>query len=272
MSERRVDYDAVAPTYDDRYRRNDYAGIEAALLDFLGPDPSIDLLDVGCGTGHWMETLARRCRLAAGVDPSREMLARARAAAPAGALARGRAERLPWRAASFDRVFVVNALHHFDDPLAALGEARRVLRPGGRLLTVGLDPHTGLDRWWIYDWFPEARSLDLLRYLSCEEIRRMMRAAGLAECRSWVAQHMPAQIPVREAIARGILEPGTTSQLAILTEAEYRKGRDSLEGEMLRREARGESMMLSADLRLYATTARAGGTPGRPRLGGARRK
>jgi hypothetical protein len=35
-----------------------------------------------------------------------------------------------------------------------LDEARRVLRSGGRLMTIGLDPHLGIDRWYIYDYFP----------------------------------------------------------------------------------------------------------------------
>jgi len=52
-------------------------------------------------------------------------------------------------------VYSINALHHFDDRSAHFAEARRVLRPGGGILTIGLDPHTGKDRWFIYDFlFP----------------------------------------------------------------------------------------------------------------------
>ena len=39
-------------------------------------------------------------------------------------------------------------------------EARRVLRAGGSLMSVGLDPHTALDQWWIYDYFPGALAAD----------------------------------------------------------------------------------------------------------------
>ncbi len=80
--------------------------------------------------------------------------------APDAALAHGRAEHLPWRDAAFHRVVCINALHHFGDPLAFLQEARRVLHPGGAVMTIGLDPHTGLDQWCIYDYFEGTLAID----------------------------------------------------------------------------------------------------------------
>jgi ubiquinone/menaquinone biosynthesis C-methylase UbiE len=43
-------------------------------------------------------------------------------------------------------------------------EVRRVLRPGGRLMSIGLDPHEKRDRWFVYDFFPETLELDLNRF------------------------------------------------------------------------------------------------------------
>ncbi len=70
------------------------------------------------------------------------MLERARASVPQAELLHGSAERLPWPEGSFDRVLCINALHHFADAPAFIAGARRVLRPGGGLIVVGLDPHT----------------------------------------------------------------------------------------------------------------------------------
>jgi ubiquinone/menaquinone biosynthesis C-methylase UbiE len=94
-----------------------------------------------------LAVLPGRVRKAAGLDRSAEMLQRA---APSAHVVRGRAEKLPWRSNSFDRLFCINALHHFTDADAFMIEAQRVLRPEGALLTIGLDPHTALDSWWIY--------------------------------------------------------------------------------------------------------------------------
>ena len=180
-----VNYDAVAPAYDRRYERNRYDGVTAVLQRFIYPaacagEPAgADAAEVGCGTGHWLAEIRDRVRTAAGLDLSAGMLHRARTTAPSARLVRGRAESLPWVKESFDRLFCINALHHFADADAFMGEAYQVLRPGGAIMTVGLDPHTRLDRWWIYDYFPSAVSADLARYLPSESIRARLASRGV---------------------------------------------------------------------------------------------
>ena len=119
---KRVDYDAVSSEYGRRYDRHRYAGVERAVLDFATSAPTAAVLEVGCGTGHWLALLQPHVATA-GVDLSRGMLEHARQAVPGARLVQARAEHLPWRAGSFDRVLCVNALHHFDDPRAFLADA-----------------------------------------------------------------------------------------------------------------------------------------------------
>ena len=93
-------------------------------------------LELGCGTGLFLERVARSGAALVGIDLSADLLARARSRI--GALAnvsvlRGDAHRLPFPDASFDAVYGSSILHHLD-VVAALGEARRVLRTGGRLV------------------------------------------------------------------------------------------------------------------------------------------
>jgi len=239
-----VDYGLVAPAYDRRYERNRYDGVEAALRRFIGDAGCVDAAEVGCGTGHWLAALQGRVRTAAGLDLSAAMLQRARLAAPSARVARGRAEQLPWAAERFDRLFCINALHHFADADAFMIEARRVLRPDGAILTIGLDPHTGLDTWWIYDYFPAALNADRARYLPAASIRTRLEAAGFVDAVTEVAQHMPAAIPFEAALERGTVDRRATSQLMVIGDAEYDAG--------LRR-LRAERPILHADLRLYAT-------------------
>ena len=97
---------------------------------------------------------------------------------------RARSEALPFGDGLFDRIFCVNALHHFTDPMAFLREARRVLGRGGGLMTIGLDPHRGVDSWWIYDHFPEALVEDQRRYVPTRRIRELMESAGFSACES----------------------------------------------------------------------------------------
>jgi ubiquinone/menaquinone biosynthesis C-methylase UbiE len=96
------------------------------------------VLDVGCGPGNFTREFAHVVGaegLAAGIDASATMLARAVADTPSGDVAyvRGDAVRLPFRDASFDAVCCFAALHLFDDPDAALDHMARVLTPRGRI-------------------------------------------------------------------------------------------------------------------------------------------
>jgi ubiquinone/menaquinone biosynthesis C-methylase UbiE len=121
---RHVDYDHIAKTYDRRYQENDYSGVLAALMVFVGEHSNQHILEVGCGTGHWLRSLDGGETRVTGVDASARMLARARVQAPRAVLVQRAAERLPWAGESFDRVFCINALHHFRDKVAFLREAQ----------------------------------------------------------------------------------------------------------------------------------------------------
>lgn len=101
--------------------------------------PGLDLLDVGCGPGTITVDLARRVApgRVIGIDRAPEVIAEARAHAseqtvPLAFLV-GDLYGLPFADASFDVVHAHQVLQHLIDPVLALGEMRRVLRPGGVL-------------------------------------------------------------------------------------------------------------------------------------------
>ena len=248
-----VNYDSIAATYDRRYLENDYSGVERALMAFVGPNATGRVLEVGCGTGHWLRLLGESGMRVAGVDASGNMLSYARARALGAALAHGRAEHLPLRSQTFERVFCINAFHHFEDKVGFLSEAHRVLVPGGQVMTVGLDPHTATDRWYIYEYFEPALAIDKRRYPSSNQIREWMLALQFSSVRTSEVQHLPVGLSARAAIEQGRLRKGAASQLAVLTDEEYQRGVERLRRAVESAEARGDSLCLTADLRLYAT-------------------
>ena len=104
--------------------------------------PGERVLDVACGTGTLAREVAARTGpsgMVSGLDPSQAMLAAARRRAPHLVWKQGVAEALPFANGVFDAVVSQFGLTFFTDRRAALGEALRVLAPGGRLAVAVWD-------------------------------------------------------------------------------------------------------------------------------------
>ena len=250
-----VNYDRIAPEYDQRYAALEFGGIEEAVVAFAAGTPGLDTLEVGCGTGHWLDVLRSRGASVAGLDNSAEMLRIAATRVPDVPLRQGGAHRLPWEDHSFDRVLCVNAIHHFPDGTAFLAEARRVLRDRGGLMLVGLDPSRGVDRSFVYDFFEGVLEADVRRYPSTATLELWARRAGFRRCETYVAQHMRMRIPGRQALDSGLIGRNLVSQLAMLDDAAFAAGIDRIRRQLAEAESRGEQFFLVNDVRFYATTA-----------------
>jgi ubiquinone/menaquinone biosynthesis C-methylase UbiE len=141
------------------------------------------VLEIGIGSGLNLPFYRREVDAVLGVDPSPELLARAR---PHTAwvhfpveLRRGSAEQLPLDDRTVDTVVMTWTLCSIADPQRALGEIRRVLRPGGSLLFVehGQAREPGVARW-------QERLTPLWRRIAggCHlnrPIERLIESAGL---------------------------------------------------------------------------------------------
>lgn len=115
--------------------------LHRALIDLTVSTPLGDLLDVGCGRGSLLKLLASRSRRVVGVDidPNARQFARTElllAGIGNCSLRQGDMYALPFADAGFDTVILDDVLRTAERPTAALTEAARMLRPGGRLILL----------------------------------------------------------------------------------------------------------------------------------------
>jgi ubiquinone/menaquinone biosynthesis C-methylase UbiE len=134
-------YDSVAELYDDTFEDIAVRADELNWLNRqLGSASDLEVLDIGCGNGAFLEKLAPRIRRAVGVDISEKMLeqARKRNRRHEGfSFQQVKEPVLPFPDNSFDRVISVLSFRYLDwDPLVK--EILRVLKPGGEFLVVDM--------------------------------------------------------------------------------------------------------------------------------------
>lgn len=103
------------------------------LVEAVGAGPGTRALDLCCGHGNVTSGLVAVGAHVTGLDFSPAMLEMARAAVPKAVFIEGDAMALQFDDASFDAVTIGFGMPHVPDPPAVVAEARRVLRPGGRL-------------------------------------------------------------------------------------------------------------------------------------------
>ena len=129
---------------DDRF-------LHKALVELTVATPLGDLLDVGCGQGRLLKLLATRAHRVVGVDidPQARRLARAElflAGLPNCSLRQGNMYSLPFEDGEFDTVILDDVLAEADEPTAAVEEARRLMKDGGRLLMLAAVNGTGTEQ------------------------------------------------------------------------------------------------------------------------------
>ena len=126
-----------AATYDRMSRKSEEAGVRA-MREGLLVDAGTRVLEIGGGTGANLALYDAGVESLVVTEPEPAMLRRlrdkAREQAPLAEIVQAPAEDLPFEDASFDTVVSTLVLCGVDDQVRALGEIRRVIKPGGRLL------------------------------------------------------------------------------------------------------------------------------------------
>jgi ubiquinone/menaquinone biosynthesis C-methylase UbiE len=174
----RIDYDRAAVDYTARRRTHSGVFGELCQRAQLGPESCV--LEVGCGTGNYIQALVDRWHCAAyGLDPSVGMLAQAADSSSCIGWVQGRAEELPFAPGAFDLIFSVDVIHHVSDRPAFFRQAVRLLRPGGQMCTVTDSADMIQRREILSGYFPETIDYELARYSRVGQLVSWMADVGL---------------------------------------------------------------------------------------------
>ena len=154
-----------------------------AVADAAELTPADRVVDIGCGPGTAVRHASRRAATATGIDPDPAML---RLASWSTALARrpnvswleGRAEKLPLPDGQATVVWAISSAHHWEDRGAGIGEAWRVLAPGGRLVLAERLAEPGARGHAAHGLTPD----------QAEDLARQLTAAGFGQVRRHTAK------------------------------------------------------------------------------------
>jgi SAM-dependent methyltransferase len=225
-----LDFDRLAADYD-RLRPAGDAWQQLAERTLAGMDGCRRLVDVGCGTGRF--AVYARHRLGArvwGVDPSAEMLRRARAQPEARGIGwkQGVAERLPFRDGWFDAGHMHLVVHTLADRRAGLAEIARVLGRDGRL-AIATFAGEHFDRFFLNPYFPSLAGIDRARFPDPAALADDVAAAGFTDTRiERISQ--PVRAEPDDVLER--VRGRYISTLHLLDAEEYAAGLRQLEAEV----------------------------------------
>ena len=224
----RVEYDEIAHLYDAQPYRARTADPELLALAAERDAGALAVLDIGCGTGN--QLIANRGAVPrasyVGLDRSFGMLRHARLKMPDIAWVRADGAALPFPAGSFDFVCCQFAFHHIADKAGMLRAVFRVLRPGGRFVLRNMCPQQSGD-WLYYEYFPEARLVDLRDFWPPDAVVGNMQAAGFVGVAA-AFEHLRFEQDLA-AWLDTVRRRDTCSQLQAISDAAYRAGIARLE-------------------------------------------
>jgi ubiquinone/menaquinone biosynthesis C-methylase UbiE len=140
-------YDVTAEMYDERYSEEQNRKYQKALENVSVEGTAV--LDAGCGSGLFFRRTAGQAGMVMGVDVSHGLLLKAKEQTKLFGnvfVVQADADQLPFRDGFFGAAFAFTVLQNMPKPAETLGELKRVVKAGGRVVVTGLKKAFALNK------------------------------------------------------------------------------------------------------------------------------
>jgi ubiquinone/menaquinone biosynthesis C-methylase UbiE len=184
-SENKVYFDRWSESYDQGRISPWFQYTQRLTIDLLRLEPNARVLDVGCGTGYAVRFLGQQesVKQACGIDISAGMIEAACGQVPpeladSVEFVQASSDAIPYPDNHFDHVICTNSFHHYPDPVGALKEMQRALKPGGQI--VIFENATDLS-WYTWGWDRLLRIIEKghVKYYTSKQLEDILQRAGL---------------------------------------------------------------------------------------------
>lgn len=128
--------------------------LTSRIIAQLQPRVGKTYLDIGCGTGNYLQALTQKGFTFYGVEPSDTMIDIAKEKCPETTFIKGYAEDIPFEDGFFDGGMALFTVHHWSNQQQGLNELARVMKPDGRVVFLSFTGEQ-MDGYWLAHYFPQ---------------------------------------------------------------------------------------------------------------------
>jgi len=167
-------YNKIGINYNQTRKADKY--LTQQLLGFLNPQSSGYYLDIGCGTGNYTNEFQIRGFPFIGIDPSTEMLKKAKIKNPKVDWQIGSAEKTGLADNTVDGIIGTLTIHHWKDLTRGFTELFRVLKAGGQIVIFTSTP-AQMEGYWLNHYFPKMLQDSMLQMPKLDKVKAAMQQA-----------------------------------------------------------------------------------------------
>ncbi len=168
-------YDSIGTGYNNTRKPDLY--LVNRMLYHLQPKKDAIYLDIGCGTGNYINQFQKRGYNFIGIDPSEKMLSEAKSKNQHIDYKLGTAENTHLPSGSVDGIVASLTIHHWSNLTKAFSELNRVLKPNEKIVIFTSTPKQ-MEGYWLNHYFPKMLQASIIQMPSLDIVKQAMKKAN----------------------------------------------------------------------------------------------